>query len=215
MKKPSGMNLLGGETVLWYGRRSLKSLIGLFIIGILTLWICGLGIIFFIAALLKWWQTEYAITNRRVYSKIGLISRSVHDAPLERVTDATLRQSFFGRLLNFGTVGINTAGMGGYEIVFAGVSNPVDVRLKVQAAIEEYKRGMRIQERTEELELKYLAGEITREQFETAKRRLEGMTFPKTTVTEKSEMKSCPQCGCMMRRDSKFCPNCGAKLEEY
>jgi len=213
MKVPSGMELSGGERVLWYGRRSFKSLIGWIILGILTIWIFGLGILFFIVAILKWWQTEYAITNKRVYSKTGIISRTVHDAPLEKVTDATFHQSFLGRLLNFGTVGINTAGMGGYEVRFTGVSDPVKARAKVQTATDEFKRMIRVQERIEDLELKYLAGEITQEQFEAAKRRLEGIV-PPATVTKKAEMKYCPHCGAKIQRGSKFCPKCGAKLEE-
>jgi len=104
--------------------------------------------------------------------------------------------------------------MGGYEIRFIGVSDPVKVRAKVQTATDEFRRMIRVQERIESLELKYLAGEITREQFEAAKRRLEGIVPTKTTATEKAEMKYCPHCGARIQRGSKFCPKCGAKLKE-
>ena len=207
MRVPSGLVLSGGERVLWYGRRSFKSLIGWIIIGLLTIWIFGLGIIFFVVAVLKWWQTEYAITNRRVYSKTGIISRIVHDAPLEKVTDATFYQSFLGRLLNFGTVSINTAGMGGYEVNFVGVSDPVKVRAKVQIATDMFKRMMRTQERLEDLELKYLAGEITQKQFEAARRRLMGVNS-----RDLSGQSYCPYCGAKIQHNYKFCPKCGSRI---
>lgn len=221
MKTPSGMELSGGEAVLWYGRRSLRSLIWWFVFGFLMLFLSALansvfqviffviGIVLFIIAILKWWTTEYAITNKRVYSKTGILLRRIHDAPLEKITDVALFQPFLGRLLNYGTIGINTAGTIGYEIRFSSISDPVGVRGKIQSAVEESKRMLRIRERIEELELKYLTGEITQEQFEVAKRRLEGELLPSTTITLK---KHCPQCGRLVQPDSKYCPYCGAKL---
>lgn len=207
MRVPSGLVLSEGERVLWYGRRSFKSLIGWIVLGLLTVWILGLGIVLLLVAVLKWWQTEYAITNKRVYSKTGIISRTVHDAPLEKVTDATFHQSFIGRLLNFGTVSINTAGMGGYEVNFVGVSDPVKVRAKVQDATDMLKRLMRIQGNLENLEFKYLAGEITREQFEAARRKIMESAYS-------AEAMFCPYCGAKIQHDYKFCPKCGGSIQK-
>ncbi len=58
---------------------------------------------------LKWWNEEYIITNRRVIQVEGLVNKHVIDSSLEKVNDVVLRQSFLGRLLDYGDIDILTA----------------------------------------------------------------------------------------------------------
>lgn len=58
---------------------------------------------------LKWWNEEYIITNRRVIQVEGIINKHVIDSSLEKVNDVVLRQSFLGRLLDYGDIDILTA----------------------------------------------------------------------------------------------------------
>lgn len=58
---------------------------------------------------LKWWNEEYIITNRRVIQVEGIVNKHVIDSSLEKVNDVVLRQSFLGRLLDYGDIDILTA----------------------------------------------------------------------------------------------------------
>lgn len=163
---PTGLTLSSDEKVLWYDRRSWKSMIGLFILFGLTVWIFGLGFIFLIAAVMKRYGSEYALTNKRVYSRRGLISRHTGEAIFERITDTSLSQGVFGRLLNYGDVRTNTAGSYGYELVFRGVSDPKPLVGKIQNVRESSQMRIRKDERIERLRDEYYLGRITQEQFE-------------------------------------------------
>lgn len=58
---------------------------------------------------LRWTAEEYVITDRRVIQIRGIFNKRVIDSSLEKINDVELRQSLFGRMMNFGTVEILTA----------------------------------------------------------------------------------------------------------
>jgi uncharacterized membrane protein YdbT with pleckstrin-like domain len=57
----------------------------------------------------RWWNEQYIITNRRVIQVEGVINKHVIDSSLEKVNDVVLVQSVWGRLLDYGDVEILTA----------------------------------------------------------------------------------------------------------
>ncbi len=63
-----------------------------------TIWIFGLGLLFFLLAYLRIKATEYLITSRRIYAKYGLVARRVSEVKLDWVTGVMARQGFIGRL---------------------------------------------------------------------------------------------------------------------
>lgn len=63
----------------------------------------------FVLFVLKWWNEQHLITNRRVIQTEGVITKHVIDSSLEKVNDVVLTQSVWGRLLNYGDVEILTA----------------------------------------------------------------------------------------------------------
>jgi uncharacterized membrane protein YdbT with pleckstrin-like domain len=67
-------------------------------------------------------STELAVTNRRVIAKYGIISRMTYEIMVDRITGANFEQSFFGRLLGYGTVIVH--GAGGDISPFERISNP-------------------------------------------------------------------------------------------
>ncbi len=169
---PTGLTLTEGEQVIWYGRRSWKSLWGWFVAFIFTIWFYGLGIIFLLAAIIIRYSSEYAITNKRAYSRYGLISRKTNDASFEQITDTSFSQGIIGRILNFGDVGVNTAGSAGFEITYKGVSNPKPLLSKIQNAKKRKAQYTRKEERIERLRDRYYTGEISKEKFEEAIRKI-------------------------------------------
>ena len=70
---------------------------------------------------------EFVVTNRRVIRKVGLVSREIEQAPLEKIQDITVDQGWLGRLLGFGTVTIETASERG-TLVFPTIAQPEGLR---------------------------------------------------------------------------------------
>ena len=66
---------------------------------------------------------EFVITNRRVIRKVGLVSREIQQAPLDRIQDVTVDQGVFGRLLGYGHVMLETASERG-SFVFPTLADP-------------------------------------------------------------------------------------------
>jgi uncharacterized membrane protein YdbT with pleckstrin-like domain len=93
----------------------------------------------------RWWNEQYIITNRRVIQAEGVINKHVIDSSLEKVNDVVLVQSVWGRLLNYGDVEILTASdMGVNRLDRLG--SPV--RFKTEMLNQ--KEGLRLVERTEQ-----------------------------------------------------------------
>jgi hypothetical protein len=58
---------------------------------------------------------EYVLTNRRVIQVEGVLNRTATDSSLEKINDAVLTQSVFGRLFGFGDLAVLTAAESGIE----------------------------------------------------------------------------------------------------
>lgn len=67
----------------------------------------SLGYIGFV--LWDWHNQEWVITTHRVIRAEGVLNKSVVDSSLEKINDARLDQSMFGRVFGFGTLDILTA----------------------------------------------------------------------------------------------------------
>jgi len=93
----------------------------------------------------RWWNEQYIITNRRVIQVEGVINKHVIDSSLEKVNDVVLVQSVWGRLLDYGDVEILTASdMGMNRLDRLG--SPV--RFKTEMLNQ--KEGLGLVERTEQ-----------------------------------------------------------------
>jgi uncharacterized membrane protein YdbT with pleckstrin-like domain len=77
----------------------------------LVVWIlAALGIVwFFLWPLLIWLTASYTITNRRLITRTGVITRKGHDIPLTRVSDVAYELGLIDRILGCGTLIISDA----------------------------------------------------------------------------------------------------------
>jgi uncharacterized membrane protein YdbT with pleckstrin-like domain len=75
---------------------------------------------------LSWKMNVYVLTNRRVIESTGVVSKRVADSSLEKLTDIVLKQSIFGRVLNYGDIVVLTASAG------AGINNLKQIRRPMQ-----------------------------------------------------------------------------------
>ena len=80
----------------------------------------------FIRPLIMTKTDEFAITNKRVIMKTGLISRNVFEMTLAHIESINVDQSIMGRIFDYGTVII--VGSGGTSESFANIAAPVRFR---------------------------------------------------------------------------------------
>lgn len=80
--------------------------------GVVSLLLLAVGVVIFLRAFIDYWTTEIAVTTKRVVYKRGLIARDTIEISLNRVEGLDVKQSIWGRILNFGTVLIRGTGLG-------------------------------------------------------------------------------------------------------
>lgn len=114
------------ERVIYTGSISLWSLTSLIVLGFLFVGLFGLGLVFWIAAYIRYKTTELAFTNKRVIAKFGFISRKTVELNISKVESIQVNQGILGRILNFGTLVIS--GAGNPQAPIPGISNPMAFR---------------------------------------------------------------------------------------
>jgi uncharacterized membrane protein YdbT with pleckstrin-like domain len=103
------------------------------------LWVALAGIIVVAMAtavqFLQWRTTTFAVTDKRVAYQSGLVSRRGVSIPVNRVNNVNFHQGVIARLLNNGTVTIESAGETG-ESVFSNIPDPQHVRQIIFTQLE-------------------------------------------------------------------------------
>lgn len=87
-----------------FGDVSQKSLASVSVIGLIFLPAFGLGMLFWLAAWIRYATTELAFTNKRVIAKYGFISRKTVEINLAKVESMQVDQGVIGHIFNFGTL---------------------------------------------------------------------------------------------------------------
>ena len=99
------------------------------------------GLLSFGWQVLRWQNEEFVVTTRRVLQMEGVINKRVVDSSLEKINDAVLSQSLFGRMFGFGDLDILTASESGIS------------RLRMLRQADDFKRAMLEAKHELELEL--------------------------------------------------------------
>ena len=118
--------LVSGEKIIYEGKISLWSMLPLIVLGGLLLPAMGLGLVFWLVAIIRYMTTELAFTNKRVIAKFGFISRKTIEIGLTKVESLQVDQGILGRIFNFGTLVIS--GAGNPQAPIPGISNPMTFR---------------------------------------------------------------------------------------
>ena len=66
---------------------------------------------------LRWRTTHYVITTHRLLFREGIMARRGRDIGLSRITDVSYRQSLWDRIINSGTLTIESAGESGSTVL--------------------------------------------------------------------------------------------------
>jgi len=107
------------------------------LVGFVIALLSGLG------AWIRWRMHEIVVTDRRVIRISGILSKEVIDYSLDAITDLRLRQSWLGRLFDYGDVDVLTAS----EVsarpreTFPVVAHPIAFTHAVQEQRERRRQG--------------------------------------------------------------------------
>ncbi len=104
-----------------------------------ALFVGGIGV--FIWTALHYINQEYVLTNRRVIQVEGVLNRNATDSSLEKINDAVLSQSVFGRMFDFGDLTVLTASESGIEKMRM-LRSPVVYKKKMLDAKHDYEVDM-------------------------------------------------------------------------
>jgi len=112
-------NLTNGESVVHEARPHWIIFVSLR--ALFTLWI---------GSLIAWFTNEYAITNKRIIVKEGLIARRTLEMNLSKVESVNVDQSILGRILGYGNLRI--IGTGGTREPVYRIGRPLEFRKAFQ-----------------------------------------------------------------------------------
>src|SRR5829696_6761062 len=100
------------------------------VLGVLTLVLFVYGVAAFLWGILRYRNEEYLITNRRLIHAEGVVNKKTTDSSLEKINDAVLTESMFGRMFGFGDLDVLTASEEGIE------------RLRMLRDAKDFKKAM-------------------------------------------------------------------------
>ena len=100
------------------------------ILGWATVILLIVGLLSGLWGLLRFRAEEYVITTRRIIHSEGVINKKATDSSLEKINDAVLVESFFGRIFGFGDLDVLTASESGIE------------KLRMLRDAKEFKKAM-------------------------------------------------------------------------
>lgn len=105
-------------------------------------WLAGivvvaLGLVLAIGPALRYMSADFAVTDKRVLAKHGIVRRQSLETLLSKVEAIGVDQDVTGRLLNYGTITIT--GTGGTRETLPAISHPMEFRRRVQAQIVEFE----------------------------------------------------------------------------
>lgn len=112
-------SLTGGEKIVYEAK--LHWIIFVSLKSILTL---------LISPLIAMMTSEFAITNKRIIIKVGLISRRTLEMNLSKIESVNVDQGILGRILGYGSIVV--IGTGGTREPFASIADPMSFRKKFQ-----------------------------------------------------------------------------------
>lgn len=115
---------------------TVKSILGWVII---AMYVGGLAVFAWTA--LRYINQEYVLTNRRVLQVGGVLNRTAMDSSLEKINDAVLSQSIFGRMFDFGDLRVLTAAETGIDS-FRMIKGPITFKKKMLDAKHEFELDM-------------------------------------------------------------------------
>jgi uncharacterized membrane protein YdbT with pleckstrin-like domain len=148
--------LLGGEHIVFRTRLHWSMLVGpmflLMVVALpLTIWIASgawrayawipaaLGVLAVLPALARRQSSEFAVTNKRVLFKVGVLDTRSVELLLGKIEAISVDQSLLGRMLGYGDIVVT--GSGGTHEGFTRIQAPLEFRRAVQSVSDPGEPG--------------------------------------------------------------------------
>jgi uncharacterized membrane protein YdbT with pleckstrin-like domain len=140
-------NLQPGEEIKYVAKLHFFLFVQPVVLLLLGWWLCGseagvlhyggifllfIGMVSLIQRLLVKIGSAYAVTNKRVVLKTGVISRRAVDLVLAKCEGLHINQSILGRIFGFGTITVTT---GGVTSSYPYIANPLAFRREINMQI--------------------------------------------------------------------------------
>lgn len=123
-------NLMNDEEVIYTTRYHPMFLFLMVTLSVLLMPVFGIGLIMLPIVLLRYKTDEFAITNKRVIVKTGIVSRKTLEMNLAKIENIGIDQSIFARILNYGDIQI--VGTGGTKGTLKIIEDPMQFRRVAQ-----------------------------------------------------------------------------------
>jgi hypothetical protein len=128
--------LLVLSATIFNGNNGITSVLGWVVVALVVV-----GLAWFAWQAVRWQNEEFVVTSRRVLQVEGVVNKRVIDSSLEKINDAILTESLFGRIFGFGDLEVLTASESGIS------------RLRMLRDAGDFKRTMLDAKHELELEL--------------------------------------------------------------
>jgi len=79
-------------------------------------------------------SSEFAVTNKRVIMKVGVLTTRSYELLLSKVEGIAVNQPLFGKLFGYGSIVVT--GSGGTQEPFADIQGPLEFRHAVQSVTD-------------------------------------------------------------------------------
>jgi uncharacterized membrane protein YdbT with pleckstrin-like domain len=99
----------------------------------------AIGVVVILVAVIRRRTTELVLTDRRIITKRGFISRDTVEMNLAKVESLHVDQSLLGRILNYGDVTV--VGTGASLEPLRGIASPLELRRKLGEISAPAERG--------------------------------------------------------------------------
>jgi uncharacterized membrane protein YdbT with pleckstrin-like domain len=93
--------------------------------------VLAVAILWFLVKYVDYASSEFAVTNKRVIIKVGVLRRRTVEMLNTKVEAVSVNQGIFGRIFGYGNIVVT--GTGGTNEPFNGISSPLEFRRAVQA----------------------------------------------------------------------------------
>jgi len=93
--------------------------------------VLAVAVLWFLVKYVDYASSEFAVTNKRVIIKVGVLRRRTVEMLNTKVEAIGVNQGILGRILGYGNIVVT--GTGGTNEPFNGISSPLEFRRAVQA----------------------------------------------------------------------------------
>ncbi|MEO6748261.1 MAG: PH domain-containing protein [Casimicrobiaceae bacterium] len=94
----------------------------------------ALAAVILLAAFIKRQSSDFAVTNKRVMMKVGVLSTRSIELLLNKIEAITVNQNFTGRIFGYGDIVVT--GSGGTREAFSHIEAPLEFRRAVQSVTD-------------------------------------------------------------------------------